>query len=111
MITITPVIKELNKGALFVDKSATLNGIAATADVKVKDGANEEAITLTLTKSAAFDADKVVKMTIIKGADGETYTSETTTAATAVNLTIDKGALTGITGEEIWVIVEIADAP
>ena len=111
VITVTPVIKELNKGALFVDKSATLTGIAATADVKVKDGANEEAITLTLTKSAAFDADKVVKMTIIKGADGETYTSETTTAATTVNLTIDKGALTGITGEEIWVIVEIADAP
>ena len=111
VITVTPVIKELNKGALFVDKSATLTGIAATADVKVKDGANEEAITLTLTKGAAFDADKVVKMTIIKGADGETYTSETTTAATTVNLTIDKGALTGITGEEIWVIVEIADAP
>ena len=114
VITVTPVIKTLDKTNLFavVDGTGTVTSVAAAADVSVKDDANDGTITLTITKTGNFVAGKIVKLEIVKGAEGaKIFESEKTTAADTTTITINKGELTNISGEIIYVDVEIVDAP
>ena len=114
VITVTPVIKTLDKTNLFavVDGTGTVTSVAAAADVSVKDNANDGTITLTITKTGNFEAGKIVKLEIVKGAEGaKIFESEKTTAADTTTITINKGELTNISGEIIYVDVEIVDAP
>jgi len=116
VITVTPVISELKQAGTFValDGTTTVDSITLGGAVAVKDGTNDAEITLTLAKFAFFGNKKVVAVEVFKGADRATFKSEATAATgdvTSAVVKIPKGALTGITGDAISVVVTIENAP
>ncbi|MCI8679141.1 MAG: hypothetical protein HFF46_12580, partial [Lawsonibacter sp.] len=116
VITVTPVISELKQAGTFValDGNTTVDSITLDDAVAVKDGTNDAEITLTLAKATKFGNNKVVAVEVFKGAERATFKSEATAATgdvTSAVVKIPKGALTGITGDAISVVVTIENAP
>ena len=106
VITVTPVITKL-KGSSF-EVGGSTDTITQDAIV-IENGANKEAVTLTVTKAASgkWAANSVVTVKVVSGADELTLTSEKLAAESeTATVTIPVGALKGLTGGKILVIVE-----
>ncbi|MDE6899237.1 MAG: hypothetical protein K2P16_08270, partial [Lawsonibacter sp.] len=107
VITVTPVITSLKANSFEVGGS--LDTIAQANAIVIENGANKEAVTLTVTKAASgkWAANSVVTVKVVSGADELTLTSEKLAAESeTATVTIPVGALKGLTGGKILVIVE-----
>ena len=105
VITVTPVITKLKANSFEVGGSTD----TITQDaIVIENGANKAEVTLTVNKaSGKWDQNSVVTVRVVSGADGFTMTSEKLAAESeTATVTIPVGALKGLTGGKILVIVE-----
>ena len=110
-ITVTTEVTEL-KATAFVLAGSAVKSVTAGGTAAVKDGANDADITLTATvldANSKFTTGSVIEITVVSGAKAANSFKSAATAAnaTTATITIPKGALTGINGEEIIVTVSV----